>query len=584
MKKVLSNCFYMFLFLYKYCKKYVLFSFLVAILSSINSILSIYFIRVALNVATQESSLTKLLYFLVVQSIILILFSIINSGYQGKIVPVSQQNFQKEMHSELFLKAAVISVTKYDDPEFYDKYVLALNNSDSRALSILDTFTTLIHSLFTIMGIIAIITSLDRLIFLFVILNVVISLSLNTILSKISYRLNVELTHSRRGMSYIQRIYYLRDYANELRLTKITDCLKTMYKGLNHTAILLLKESGHTKTKLYFLQSFLQVLYASGIMVYLSFRLFSKAIAAGDFAALINSANQLSNSLKGLFQVGPKLYEHSLYINNFREFIEYEAPNQSGDRQFHQFNDLKLQNVSFRYGNTNKDIIHGFSLSLEKGSKIALVGANGAGKSTLAKMIVGLYEPQQGNVLFNSLPQHEYIQDDFLQKVGIIFQDFRIYAVSIIENILMRPIKNEHEDEKAVIAALTKVGLYEKIVALPNGIYTNLTRELDGSGAIFSRGEVQRIVIARAFVTPYELLVLDEPSSSLDAISEAEIFRLILEEYSERTVIIISHRLANIRYMDQIYYIENGGIAETGTHEELMKRNGLYAELYKAKL
>lgn len=582
--KIISNCLYMFFYLLKYCKIYVFFSFFVSILSSLNSILSIYFIRIALNVATQDSSLTKLLYFLAVQSVILILYAIINSIYQGKIVPINQQKLQKEMYSELFQKATEISVVKYDDPEFYDKFVLALNNSDSRALSILNTFTTIISSFFTIVAITALITSLDSLIFLFVILDVLFTLSLNTILSKITYYLNINMTPSRRGMSYVQRVYYLREFANELRLTRITDCLKKMYQALNDNALSLLQESGSQKTRLYFLQAFVQIAYASAIMIYLSFRLFTKVIAAGDFAALINSANQLSSSLKGLFQVGPKLYEHSLYIDNFKEFIQYEVPNRSGHRQFQKFSELKLQNVSFRYSNMKTDTIHNFNLVIKRGSKIALVGANGAGKSSLAKMIVGLYEPYQGNVLFNSYPQQEYISDDFLRNVGLIFQDFRIYAVPIIENILMRPIDNKEQDEEIVINALKKVGLYDKIAMLPKGIYTNLTRELDTNGAIFSGGEMQRIAIARAFATKYELLILDEPSSSLDTISEAEIFRLILEEYAERTVIIISHRLANIRYMDQIYYINNGAIAEAGTHEDLMKRDGLYAKLYKAKL
>lgn len=583
-KKIISNCLYMFLFLLRHCKSYVLFSFFVAILSSLSSILSIYFIRTALNVATQESSLIKLLYFLAVQSVILILYAVISSIYQGKIVPINQQKFQKEMYSELFQKATEISVVKYDTPEFYNKFVLALNNSDSRALSILNTFTSLINSLFTVVAIIAIITSLDSLIFLFVVLNVLSFLGLNTILSKIAYLLNINVTPSKRGMSYVQRIYYLREYATELRLTRVADCLKNMYQALNNNALSLLKKSGQKKTRLYFLQAFIQIVYTSGIMIYLSIRLFTKVIGAGDFAALINGANQLSTSLKGLFQVGPQLYEHSLYIDNFKEFIQYEVPSRSGNRQFLKFAELKLQNVSFRYDNMKVDTIHDLNLVIKAGSKIALVGANGAGKSSLAKLIVGLYEPYQGCVLFNSYPQQEYTKDNFTQNVGIIFQDFRIYAIPIIENVLMRPIANKEKDEELVFNALKKVGLYDKISALPKGLYTPLTRELDTDGTIFSGGEMQRIAIARAFVTKYELLILDEPSSSLDAISEAEIFRLILEEYSEKTVIIISHRLANIRYMDQIYYINNGSIAEAGTHEDLMRRNGLYAKLYKAKL
>lgn len=186
--------------------------------------------------------------------------------------------------------------------------------------------------------------------------------------------------------------------------------------------------------------------------------------------------------------------------------------------------------------------------------------------------------------MINNLNVLNFDHVDIINNIGIIFQDYQIYALPLIENILLRPVSNKEQDEKAVVQALQRVGLYDKISKLPNGIYTNMTRELDPEGALFSGGELQRIVLARVLVQHYELLILDEPSSALDAISEAEIFKTIFEEYADRTVIIISHRLANIRNVDQIYYLQDGQIVEAGTHEELMQTNGMYARLYQAKL
>ncbi len=584
MKRTAVNCMYMFKYLLRHCKAYVFFSFAIAALASVNSILSIYFIRIALNVATSKNSLSELLFFVALQASILILFSGLNSIYQGKISPISQQRFQCQMHYELFEKAASLELKKYDDPEFYNKYILALNNSDSRALSILDTFTTLLNSLFTISGLIAIISTLDKIIFLFVIFSVAISISLNMLLSKISYSLNLKLTPIHRGMSYIQRIYYLRNYAQELRLTNISASLKKMFLSFNNSGINQLHTTGVKKIVIYFLQSFVQIIYASGIMLYLAYQLFRGIIAAGDFAALLNSANQLSAALKNLFQAGPKLYEHSLYIENFREFISYEEASVRGNQHFTNFSSLDLKDITFSYDFRRKIVFDNFSLSVPRGSKIALVGANGAGKSTLVKIIAGLYSPQKGQVLINNLNVLNFDHVDIINNIGIIFQDYQIYALPLIENILLRPVSNKEQDEKAVVQALQRVGLYDKISKLPNGIYTNMTRELDPEGALFSGGELQRIVLARVLVQHYELLILDEPSSALDAISEAEIFKTIFEEYADRTVIIISHRLANIRNVDQIYYLQDGQIVEAGTHEELMQTNGMYARLYQAKL
>lgn len=574
----------MFKFLIKYCKLYVFLSFFLAFLSSMSSILSIYFIRIALNVSLHEESLKKLLLFVVVQGGVMIVVTVLNSFYHGKIAPISQQRFQEKMYSELFKKASRISVEKYNSPDFYNSFVLAMNNSDSRALSVLNTFSSLISSFFTIVGISAIITSIDNTIFIFVFFNVLLSLLCSAVHSKVSYNLNMDLTYPQRGLSYIKRIHYLPDYANELRLTHITESLSKMHHTLNNTIVSKFLRYSSRKIQLSLFQNVLQIFYSSSIMIYLALQLFFNRIVAGDFAALINSANQLSSSLKDLFRIVPALYEHSLYSENFKKFMEYEEKKHYGDMPLLNFQDLRLKNVFFNYDNSNTQTIQNINLHVKKGDKIALVGANGAGKSTLAKLIVGLYEPQKGALLFNGTPLTSFSWDSFRAKVGIIFQDFRIYSIPIIENILMRPVYHQSEDEQLVIDALKKVGLYNKISQLPEGIYTTITRELNPNGIVLSKGELQRIAIARAFVVKYELLILDEPSSSLDTISEADIFRLILKEYAEKTVIIISHRLSNIQHMDQIYYISNGTIVETGTHSELMKKEGLYFKLYNAKL
>ena len=218
-------------------------------------------------------------------------------------------------------------------------------------------------------------------------------------------------------------------------------------------------------------------------------------------------------------------------------------------------------------------------MKLNKGEKIAIVGYNGAGKTTLIKLILRLYDPTEGEVLMNGVDVKDFKLEEYRGRIGSVFQDFKIYAASLAENVMNG--RYTDADRITVEKALEASGFGEKLSALENGISTTLTREFDDKGTNLSGGEAQKVAIARVFARPYDLIIMDEPSSALDPIAEYELNRAIADYAADKTVIFISHRLSTTRMADRIYMFANGTLEEFGSHEELMAKGGKYAEMFE---
>lgn len=281
----------------------------------------------------------------------------------------------------------------------------------------------------------------------------------------------------------------------------------------------------------------------------------------------------------------PELYEHGIYIESFLEYINYESQIKDGTQSIKLLEDVNIEfkNVCFKYSDTDMEVLKNINLTIKSGEKIALVGRNGSGKSTIVKLLTRLYDPTGGTIYLQGLPYGNYKISEIRNYFGTLFQDFQIFSISLMENVLMREIDVEIDDIKKVKEALEFSGLSKKISSLKDGIFTEISREFDNEGAIFSGGESQSIAIARVFLKNSKAIILDEPSSSLDPISEKELFNKMMELTADKTVIFVSHRLSNITHVDRILYIEDGEIKETGTHYELMQMDGSYAKMYKTQ-
>ena len=277
------------------------------------------------------------------------------------------------------------------------------------------------------------------------------------------------------------------------------------------------------------------------------------------------------------------LYRQSLDISTVREFLEYPEPFrfEGGEKPSASVgvrHELTLENVSFKYPEAEDFTLEDISFTIHPGEKIAVVGLNGAGKTTLVKLICGFFDPTQGRVLLDGRDIREYNRQDYYAMFSAVFQNFSLLAGTVAANVAQ---SEENQDMERIKDCVEKAGLTAKINSLKNGYQTYLNRTVFEDGAELSGGEMQKLMLARALYKKAPFIILDEPTAALDPIAEADLYGKYNEMTRDRTSVYISHRLASTRFCDRIFLISDHRIAEEGTHEELLRLAGKYAQLFE---
>ncbi len=278
---------------------------------------------------------------------------------------------------------------------------------------------------------------------------------------------------------------------------------------------------------------------------------------------------------------------HSLYIGNIIKFKEKNTKiSYNSNIPENKLEEIKIRDLSFSYPSMSNKILNNINLNIKKGETIGIVGRNGAGKTTLIKLILNLYEPTNGEILLGNKNIQQFNPESYRYGFGIIFQDFNLYALSLRENVIMEGINNNasHKDisniDKKIINSFKYIDFNKFFEDKNINLDISISNEIDDNGKLFSGGEAQKIALSRIVYSDRNYIILDEPSSALDPISEYNFNKKIIEFSKNKTVFIISHRLSTTSLCDRILFIENGQIVEQGTHKELMELNGKYKYMY----
>lgn len=304
-------------------------------------------------------------------------------------------------------------------------------------------------------------------------------------------------------------------------------------------------------------------------------------IGAGDFVLYFNSIWNFGYSVRTAFDKFSGFKWLSNNTSYARQYLEMPDKTNRGKGEKLPTGECELEfrNVSYTYSGAEKPTIHNVSFTLHKGEKLALVGLNGAGKTTLIKIMCGLYDPTEGEILLNGKPVNSYNRDEYFTLFGAVFQDIALLAVTIAENIAGADADNF--DRERVYDCLKKAGLYDKVMSLPEKENTRLVKSVFENATELSGGQTQKLALARALYKDAPILLLDEPTAALDPIAEQEMYLKYADFTKGKSSVFISHRLASTRFCDRIIMIENGTLTETGTHAQLMAQGGKYAELFE---
>lgn len=327
----------------------------------------------------------------------------------------------------------------------------------------------------------------------------------------------------------------------------------------------------------------LAVLLFVGVELFVIMEALAKRLTIGDIGFYTGIVNSFHNSLSGFFRSLNDIFDSSLYVSHIFEVLDLEPKIILPENPIKVKTDkallVEFKDVDFTYPGSNEKILNKFNLIINPGDKVAFVGENGAGKSTIIKLLVRFYDTDSGEILINGINIKEVDLDTWYKAIGVLFQDFNRYDDTVKSNIGFGKIhENINLDE--IIKASTDAGAHRMVSKFDKGYEQMLGRMFD-EGIELSGGQWQKIALARAFLRNAPVLVLDEPTASIDAKAESEIFNKVEKLSKDKTVIIISHRFSTVRNADKIYVIDDGKIKESGSHEELMKLDGQYASLFK---
>ena len=542
-------------------------------------LISVLGVKYVIDVIASGDDKMKIVRAVIVIAVVLILSEVLNALYREFFFTVELEKISKGLSEMLFKKAKDLDLSSYDDPDFYNNFILVINSSGTRVTMVLGLVQRYIGEVVSLITIGSILLTIDPICLLIVLVVVAVFTPVSRKIGKLQAQRQIDNNRLHRRADYFARVFYLQDYCKEVRMNDIKPLLLERY---NEAADDVIRNQIKYVRKIdfiyFFQESGVQILgFMLLLPLYLGYCVLQKhTLSAGDFVATFNGALQIATSFSFLtVGVVRQFSESARLIEKYREFLKRPKKIEDGEGVAENGapKTVELKNVSFTYPGNDHPTLKNINMTIHPKEKIALVGYNGAGKTTLTNLLLRLYDVSDGQILIDGEDIRDVTLQSHRDRFSAVFQDFQVFAATLGENVALDTDVNPERAREA----LRHSGFSKKV---DNGLDSYLLREFDDDGVMMSGGESQKVAISRAFYKKCPYVILDEPSANLDPVAEYNLNQSMIEAAQDKTVVFISHRLSTTVSADRIYVMENGEIIEEGSHDELMALGGTYAYMF----
>lgn len=518
--------------------------------------------------------------------LIIILFNLvinfITKTY-NRLLAVKQRYVSYKIMQEMSSKVTKVEYKYLEDPYYLDlkeRAIFAVNNQSS-LIRLVQGVSTIATNIFTLIGLTTILLTLGHVLITVLVIAAVINLIINALFVKYQTHFFQSIIPINRKYNYYFGLSFNPALNKDMRLYDMSPIILERVQQYNKINIQNFAKYFKNQGIVSGLQKLLIAITTGIVYLYIAYRAIAntvKKISIGDFTMYANASLNFTTTCEALYNSVITMLQILDYLGPFVEFMQLpDAEEMRSELVIDSIESIEFRNVDFTYPKTTNKILDNVSFKINKGEKISIVGLNGAGKTTVIKLLCRFFKPDSGQILVNGIDIQEIDYLSYLKQMAIVFQDFKIFAFSLLENITAE----DNPDKEKIKKILDQVGLLNRVNELPKGLETKLNKSFDDDGVEFSGGQAQKIAIARALYKNASLVILDEPTSALDPIAEAEIYQNFNDLVLDRTAIYISHRMSSSVFCDYILVLENGKVAAFDTHKNLMKnKDSLYYKLF----